>query len=494
MESKETNNEHLSYDLSRREFLRVGGLTLMGAFIPRDLKKLSNEIECNDVEEDILRDVSYSYIANTPKDAEEVAKCVRTDRSASASNVCGPLAISMLLGWKLNRDGSVQSSVNNEMNDIRVEGISPNDMWLGSPATDLSRYNMAFPKEEYDSYRISESMGTADFDNLPDIGKLKVGDFMYLDGGSFTHYLAITRKDSKGRLYSVTNIQGEKPGEFLIKEVMVWDPSKKDGFFRKWTEGVGPEGATTGRQGFYMWRRKEKASYLAEDAVSKEKRESLTNSIREDKDAKWNMYTYEFGKGEIFEWRNKVPYRSYEIVSLPIAVIAMEKIRSMYSEEIRNNGLEYVLNMNGFEGKRLNTLLTEVLTTNYSDSRKSVYRFCNMEKGLESLGMSNTNVESSTTTQRDMFKLFNNIFSRKILDEESMKYIFSKLEIKGSGLREWKVGSANQFCSIVEIPKGKDTTYMYIGVSALDRNPENEKVIRSGEKVKIIKDKLVTQN
>ena len=450
--------------------------------------------ESVDKTDDSFKDVAQSYIADTPQEADRIAQIIRRDKSASASNVCGPLATSILMGWKLNEDSTISNISDNSTINSRMEGVTPREMWLGSPENDPNRYEVAFPSSQYDAFRIKDSVGNLDFNNIPNVGELKPGDFLYLDGGSFTHYIAVSRRDSMGRLYTVSNVQGEKPGEFLIKELMLWDPVEKDGFFRNWAKGVGPERARTGLKGFYLWRRKEEAEYIAGDPITKKYRDVLLNEMLEQKEGSWNISMYEIGKGQIFEWRDGIPYHAASTIKMPLAIVTLQNILSSYSKEIERDGLEKVLKTYGREDRTFDQLFTAMLVHSEEPATETLARFTkskqNMKEWFKPLGMETASYEPRRIKQRELFNCWMNLFKGKLLEKEPMKYLLNKLEEytpnddnligsirkEFSNARQWnKRGTITdeiltvQDSGILEIPSGNDKRYFYIGISGASK-------------------------
>ena len=476
-------------NMTRREFLKLTAATL-GAFV------FNPETLGLDKGDDSFTDVAKSYIAKDPKEAEEVSKRIRSDRSASASNVCGPLATSILLGWRLNEDGTVSNRGTNRERMVRMEGVSPNDLWLGSPENDPNRYRIAFPDTHYDSYHIKESIGTLDFNRVPGVGTLEPGDFLYLDGGSFTHYIAISRRDFEGRIYCVSNIHSSKPQEFIIDEVMLWDPKEKNGFFRDWAKGVGVERARTGLKGFYLWRRKKEAEYLVEDPYTIVYRDFLTNEMRKEKKGNWNVNIFEPGMGQIFEWRNSVPFRSETGVNIPLTIVALNLIKAAYSEDINKEGLETVIKRMGYEGKSFEQLISSTLVNSDRESAELLARFCrsksDLQKEYKQIGLNSTVYESKRTSQKDIYTYWRNLFVGDKIDRDSADYILKQLEAtisSGPGIlsevrkefpaaRLWSTKSfvggdytSIQESGVVVIPQGNVNRYIFLGISGVSRGP-----------------------
>jgi hypothetical protein len=474
-------------DITRREFLQ-GSAVGFGALA------FGTKMERLDRSDDTFAKAAQSYIADSHEQATKISEYIKQEKGSSPSNICGPLATSILLGWKLNEEGTVSNISKNINNSSRMEGITPREMWLGTPESDPSRFLMAFPSNQYDAYHVRESIGSVDFDNIPGVKTLKVGDFLYLDGGSFTHYLAISRRDSEGRLYSVSNVHGEKLDEFKIQEVMLWDPNTKNGFLRDWAKGVGPERARTGLKGFYLWRRKEDAEYIAESEPAQKLRDTLLNKMREQKGGDWNVYINEIGKGELFEWRNGIPYHSASTIKVPLSILALDVIKERYKDEISRDGLEATLKNRGYEGRTFNQLLSAMLVNSEELATENLASFTksgmSLSEGFRELGLQSTTYEPRRSTQKDMFKCWKTLFMGKYLDIDSTRYILGKLaEYTGNddtligevrkefpNARQWnKRGTITdeittvQDTGIIQIPTVEGGRYIYIGIAGTSK-------------------------
>lgn len=68
--------------------------------------------------------------------------------------------------------------------------------------------------------------------------------------------LVVTRVDSLGRAYSVTNYNTEQG--FIIDEALLYDPADSNaGLFSQWTEKQFAKLGSTGFAGYEVWRLKE---------------------------------------------------------------------------------------------------------------------------------------------------------------------------------------------------------------------------------------------
>lgn len=482
---KETSEKQIS----RRDFLEIGSKLAISAILPIPKGLIGREVL--DQKDNRFDEVAKSYVANTYEEAISVSQHIH---GRLPSNMSGPLATSILMGWKLNIDGTISNISNDVMDNTRMSGITPEDMYPNGVNDNSKMYEYAFPKDEYDSFYIKESIGTIDFNKIPEIKELKPGDFLFLDGGSFTHHIAISRKDSEGRLFCVSNIRGEKEDEFLIQEVMLWDPIRKNGFFRDLANGVGVETEKTGTSGFYLWRRKEKTEPLLEGSIAQKYRDLFINELLDQKKGEWNIYINEIGKGELFEWKDGIPYHAASTIKVPLSLLSLKAIRKEYEKEILNKGFESVLETRGVDGRTFNQLIRSMLVESEESATESLANFAkehiNFKDEFIALGMENTSYEPRRTTQKDLFECWKNIFFDKTIDFDSRKILLQRLQEytenddmyigeirkKHPNARQWnKRGTITSgMCTVqdtgfVEIPTPTGPRYFYIGIAGTSK-------------------------
>jgi len=134
--------------------------------------------------------------------------------------------------------------------------IIPHDYWLLNPDVPENRRLLddVFPLDRYDDTRIKVKLQKVDWVATP----LEPGDFVYIyagTGGNFEHMLVVTRVDSQGRAYSVTNVYS--PTGFIIDETLLYDPLDSSvGIFHQWTALQWQLSGSTGFAGYELWRLK----------------------------------------------------------------------------------------------------------------------------------------------------------------------------------------------------------------------------------------------
>lgn len=147
------------------------------------------------------------------------------------SNMCGPLAASLLVDAGALKP---QDFPNNE--------VDFSHFWLANP----DRLQTLLAPENFDQFVLEGSIWAQDFSQF----SLEVGDFVYLEGGTFDHMLVITRvthENNGQQAYSMTNLF-TKDG-FVISEEMLYNTSNHDTglFFTSFTRSqswTGQTGAT----------------------------------------------------------------------------------------------------------------------------------------------------------------------------------------------------------------------------------------------------------
>jgi hypothetical protein len=188
-----------------------------------------------------LYNASQKFIAPTTDEGTQLGEKINGVGYGSPTLICGPLSIAILQSSDL----------------LSGENLIPFDFWLLNPyiSKDRALINRVFPPGQYENYDVAIPLNEfkfAGFVFLP-------GDFLYIkhgSGGNFDHMLVVSRVDSDGRAYSVTNHNSEQG--FVINEVLLYDlKDPTAGIFRKWTERRDAASGSTGFGGFELWRLRE---------------------------------------------------------------------------------------------------------------------------------------------------------------------------------------------------------------------------------------------
>lgn len=422
--------------MSRREFLQMSvaflGAVSLSRFPVSSIISLEDDIAVENSSKD-LSVSARSFVARTKEEAFAVSELLR-EKGTGPNNICGPLSIAIMMDWRMADD---KNSINCGDNPIN-SGIAPSDMWLASPkgeSTSRTLFSSTFPEEKYYNYRITESTKKLNFDNIPEFKKLKSGDFLFLTGGSFAHFVTVSKVDKTGKVFATSNIHTDKLGEFIIDEIILWDPETKNGYFRKWAEGVGPSKATTGLFGFYLWRKKEIERTKSYPENHRDFKDLLTNKMLNEKRGAWNINISELNKDTIFEWRDGILYNPGPTMDIAIAELMMQEISKNFEKEIKSEGLSNIMKKSYF-GFSFDELLTRMLA--HSDER-AVDICCAylsksdlLNKHLERIGMKESSIFPKRSSQRDILQCYRDIVSCKYIDKGSRDYILDKLSTNTS--------------------------------------------------------------
>lgn len=185
-----------------------------------------------------LYETSLGFIGRTTEMSTQIGEQINGIGYGSPTNICGPLSISILQSAGL----------------LPTEGLIPFDFWLLNPlmTKDRALLNRVFPPDKFIHADITTSIKELDLSGF----SLLPGDFLYIrhgSGGNFDHMMVVTRVDSKGRPYSVTNFNNGQG--YIIDEVLLYDiDDSAAGIFRKWTSRREAAEGATGYGGFELWR------------------------------------------------------------------------------------------------------------------------------------------------------------------------------------------------------------------------------------------------
>lgn len=184
-----------------------------------------------------LYEASITFIAPTLTESKKMSVQINGLRFSDPTTTCGPLAAAIL-----------------QKAGILSTDFVPHAFFLINPDNGIDRelLEKAFPNDRYTNTRYKIKLSKVNWIQQP----LMPGDFLYIysgEQGNFEHMLVVTRVDSAGRAYSVTNY-GTEAG-FIINEVMLYDPADPTaGIFYQWTKREKQLFGSTGFAGFEVWR------------------------------------------------------------------------------------------------------------------------------------------------------------------------------------------------------------------------------------------------
>ncbi|OGN77110.1 MAG: hypothetical protein A2X27_02255 [Chloroflexi bacterium GWD2_49_16] len=183
-----------------------------------------------------LYEASLNYLAQTDAETWQVAGSLGyAPLGGYPSNMCGPLAISIL------KDAGIVS----QTTDLH-------DFWLLNPEEDVQLLQSTFPVDHFEWLHSDQPIDQIDYSQFP----LKAGDLVYIYSGiqgDYSHVLVVTRIDSDGRAYTVTNNYTE--AGFVVLEYLLYDPTVPgNGIFYTWPDPANRDLGLTGFGGMDIWR------------------------------------------------------------------------------------------------------------------------------------------------------------------------------------------------------------------------------------------------
>jgi len=184
-----------------------------------------------------LFDAASRYVAPSTTESRAMGELINGAGYGSPSLICGPLSAVIL------RDvGLIPADT------------SPHDFWLLNPKLppDRALLNTTFPPGQFEHIVDKNPLNRINWLLTP----LYPGDFLYIEegtGGNFDHMLVVSRVDSQGRAFAVTNFSTSTG--FVINEALLYDPSGfHEGLFDRWTEKPNALSGSTGFGGYELWR------------------------------------------------------------------------------------------------------------------------------------------------------------------------------------------------------------------------------------------------
>lgn len=412
-------------EITRRDFLKLSGLTLCALLIPK--KSLHFEPECVKTNSDVLNFQTQeklsakasTLISPSPESAIKTADMLMESSQGSINSICGPLAINQLL-------------------HTVISGVKPSDYLQSSPEgknANPNLFSQAFPKNKFDSYRINTSIASYDFDLI----NLQPGDFIYFFGHDVNtnHMITVSRRDSNGILHCVTNYP-QANGQFIIKEVPLWNPKDKNtSFIKKFAKNDNPVQFSTGEDGFMLWRLKEKQPSAFDNFEHTEAAnnlqfeiEDIVNKSRGD----WHVLINNLNSNKIIaEFGSRIPHHSASVIKVPISMAVMSQLESEVSNE---QDLNNILMNRGYKGRSFNQLLSAMLVFSEEEATASLIDYIlfkgqNTSDLIASWGADSTVFSSRYSTAEDTKQFFSHIYDFKTFKYSlSHKYLLDLLSRK----------------------------------------------------------------
>ncbi len=354
-----------------------------------------------------LIEASLAYLAETPEEADEIARKMGfvNGVSESASNSCGPLSIAIM------RDAG-----------LLPETTSLHDIWLlnlrdGDYLVEVLQKKY-FPPQEFEYVWVDESVRTYDFGSNP----LLPGDWLFLftAGNGFDHMLVVTRVDEDGSPYTVTNV--DRGDGFLISEEKLYDGGGgDDGLFQELTDlNKRMKLGLTGSAGFLLVRRKGGLETVPD-----------LNSVLllgEPDAVNWHILVKDLDRDSIlFESFPNDPFHPASMIKVPIAIISLQILNELELEISDFSTL-------GYAGRSFDQLFRGLMVDSEELAADNLLNFIN-EHGsaseyLENLGLENTTFLPRLTTAYDLAHLLENLDLGDYLPSEYNSYLIELMGVQ----------------------------------------------------------------
>jgi hypothetical protein len=348
-------------------------------------------------QKDRLREAALTFVAGTEQEAIRVARSLGYIKNdGHPASVCGPLSVAIL------REAGLISKY-----------VDLHDFWLLNPRdrANIKTLERTFPRDEFMWYQSKKSIAEFDFQSFP----LKAGDFIYLyagDPGSFEHMLTVARIDDEGRAFSVTNF--DTPDGYVIKEVMLYDPSKPGtGKFFDWTDRKNYRFGLTGFGGFDLWRfsKPVRDAGPEEDALVK-----AIDQVIEKYGGKWFLLIKEVSQPNLYAREIRKPVHPASTIKVPIAMLFLKWLTGKYPLGIQN-----VLK-HGVDGRSYEQLLRAMLVDSEENATESILKVLDVEsvdlnQMLKGWGIESIDVTKRIAAAHDMAILFEGLYGNYLSDE-----------------------------------------------------------------------------
>jgi len=353
----------------------------------------------------ILPDPS-GYFATTQAEATYLARELGFNSLHShPSNMCGPLAISILM----------EAGLVPAYTELR-------DFWLINPRVDENILYRTFPIETHDRYHFKSPVSQFDWNAFP----LLPGDFVYLYAGkwgTFEHALTVTRLDEQNRPYTVTNINTAKG--YIVEETLLYDPDDPTaGFFGYVTNPDNNEFGLTGTGGFGVWRPKG-FSYLPDRTY--DSLITALNLITSQMGGHWNILIREIGGDLIYAQNANERVHPASTIKVPIAMLFFESLEQNNITQLR----DYIARK-GVDGRTFEQLLRAMLVDSEEAATKSLYQWAhiniNIPYTLKSWGAPETTLNPRRSNVLDLAELYEALYAGNYLSPEARQIILDLMQ------------------------------------------------------------------
>jgi len=360
------------------------------------------------VQKERLYQASLKYIATNEVDAIKIARGMNfVHNDGHPASMCGPLSIAILM------DAGLMEKY-----------MDLHEFWELNPRPGYNENTMKtfFPEDRYLWLTNSTPINKIDYKEFP----LKAGDFIYLfagNGGNFDHIITVSRVDSMGRAYSVSNLN--TPSGYIISEVLLYDPNQPGtGMFYDWTNRKYKRLGLTGLGGFQLWRLK----VPIKDKTPREIKlaENIDATLTK-YGGKWNVLIKKID-GEVLYSR-----RAYEKIH-PASAIKVP-IAMLFFKALEENGVENYsefLSQHGVDQRTFMDALHAMLVYSEEPATTSITNWTADQIHIDSVilgwGIKSTTFTPRRSTLIDLAKFYEGLYNGNLVSNAARETIFAFLE------------------------------------------------------------------
>lgn len=326
------------------------------------------------------------------------------------SSMDGPLAVAMM-----QETGLLDAS------------IPPHRFWLLNAAREWQRLEVFLPHEDF---LWMEKKGGLNQINLLDLS-FSPGDLVYLipDKDGFTgKYILITRVDTQGMVFTITNQYLPSRRSFIVDEFLFYDPNQREKGL------IGSSGTFGGYQGLILWRKRPPADLST--LVGRLDRVLNRGGI-------WNVMIKKVGGEVIYSRLADGIVHPASTIKIVIGLLVMK------TAEVESINLDTFLQQAPPKaGRTYAQLLRAMLVESEETATDLLTRDLKRRMGeggirktLDAWGAPDTSIEPRRTTAREIARLLEGLQTKTLVRPEASDLLIHLMEewTENDRIRLWKL-------------------------------------------------------
>lgn len=408
--------QHMAQQFSRREFLKLASLSLVGIAARPHFSGFPKIAACpptpraeaglTEEQRRRLLEASRRFVAADDASADQVALQIDfiEGRNEDASTMCGPLSIAILQAAALLGPWA------------RVH-----DFWLLNPRQNLKPIEYTFPKEKYSWYEFDTPISQFDFANFP----LLAGDLVYLHAGSgdtFEHVLVVNHVED-GKAYAVTNFFTHE-GTIIEERLLVDAQVAGSGQFAAWADrDIRNTLGNTGSGGFRIWRVKDGNSLeFPGDAASEQLRSELDELLL-GAAGLWYAAIKKVDGAVLYQFNPYEPFHPASTIKVPMALAFYH-----WLESERPLDWQTYIDESGTQGRTYAQLLEALIVESEEDATQVLGDFLGnsyLEKIWAVWGLKNTRIDPRRSTATELNYVFEQLYQGSWITPASREHLLN---------------------------------------------------------------------